>query len=147
MQPVSLLLHRKSRHLTACENLVVATAVSNPHALRGNVSPQRSSGPSPAVASHALALFDVLSRRWALRVVWELSQGDATYRDLASRIPGMSTSVLTDRLRDLRVAGLVDHQHGLGYRLTPDGCDLIALLAPIADWAEHVGFAEGLAHG
>jgi DNA-binding HxlR family transcriptional regulator len=133
--------------LTPCENLVVVTAAKQIHALRGNVSPQRTSGPSPAATSHALALFDALGRRWALRILWELGEADATYRDLAARIPGMSTSVLTDRLRDLRISGLVGHQHGTGYRLTPNGRDLIALLAPVADWAGQVGFAADLADG
>ena len=44
-----------------------------------------------------LALFDVLGRRWALRIVWELRAGAMTYRELAAMVPDMSTSVLTQR--------------------------------------------------
>ena len=54
-----------------------------------------------------MALFDLVGRRWALRIVWELREGDATFRDLAHRCDDVSSSVLRDRLRDLTVAGIV----------------------------------------
>lgn len=86
-------------------------------------------------------LFDVLGRRWALRLVWEMGDVTLTYRELASRLPDMSTSVLTDRLRELRSARLVEHEHG--YRLTPTGQELRTQLVGMRDWAERVGFAAG----
>jgi DNA-binding HxlR family transcriptional regulator len=89
-----------------------------------------------------LALFDVLGRRWALRVLWELRAGGMTYRELAARVPDMSTSVLTQRLRDLRDAGLAEHHHGAGYRVTPHGRELLAHLERLRDWAAQVNFAE-----
>src|SRR5579871_6215725 len=85
-----------------------------------------------------LELFEVIGRRWALRVLWELWQlrdGGLTYRELAARIPGMSTSVLTDRLRELRAAGLAEHERGTGYQLSSHGRDLVALLEPLHEWA------------
>ena len=84
-------------------------------------------------------LFDVLGRRWALRLIWEMSDAALTYRELASRVPDMSTSVLTQRLRELRSARLVEHEHG--YRLTPTGRELRTQLAGMRDWAERVEFA------
>jgi DNA-binding HxlR family transcriptional regulator len=86
-------------------------------------------------------LFDVLGRRWALRVLWETGAEALTYRELAARISGMSTSVLTDRLRELRAAGLVEHVRGSGYRLTPRGHELKAHLEGLRDWARRVRFA------
>jgi DNA-binding HxlR family transcriptional regulator len=86
-------------------------------------------------------LFDVLGRRWALRILWETGADALTYREIAARIPGMSTSVLTDRLRELRAAGLVEHTHGAGYRLTPRGHELKAHLEGLSDWARQVRFA------
>lgn len=87
-----------------------------------------------------LALFDVLGRRWALRIVWELRANAMTYRQLAAKVPDMSTSVLTQRLRDLRAARLVEHERGTGYRLTVQGNDLLAHLAPLREWARRVKF-------
>jgi DNA-binding HxlR family transcriptional regulator len=83
-----------------------------------------------------LELFDVIGRRWALRVLWELRDGGLTYRELAARIPGMSTSVLTDRLRELRAADLAEHERGAGYRLSSHGRDLVAYLEPLRGWAD-----------
>ena len=60
-----------------------------------------------------MALFDLIGRRWALRIVWELREGDATFRDLAHRCDDVSSSVLRDRLRDLTVAGIVERGTGL----------------------------------
>jgi DNA-binding HxlR family transcriptional regulator len=84
-------------------------------------------------------LFDVLGRRWTLRLVWEMGDATLTYRELASRLSEMSTSVLTDRLRELRAARLVEHANG--YRLTPTGQELRTQLGGMREWAEHVGFA------
>jgi DNA-binding HxlR family transcriptional regulator len=82
-----------------------------------------------------LELFEVLGRRWALRVLWELKDGGLTYRELAARVQGMSTSVLTDRLRELRAAGLAEHERGTGYRLSSHGRDLVAHLEQLREWA------------
>ena len=90
--------------------------------------------------SALLALLDLIGRRWALRVVWELRADRLTYRELAARIPEMSTSVLTQRLRDLRAAHLVEHRHGSGYGLAPNGRDLLAQLESMRTWASRVGF-------
>ena len=59
-----------------------------------------------------MALFDLVGRRWALRIVWELREGDATFRDLAHRCDDVSSSVLRDRLRDLTTAGIVERGTG-----------------------------------
>lgn len=82
-----------------------------------------------------MALLDLLGRRWALRVLWELREEPApTFRDLQARCGGVSSSVLTDRLRELAEAGIVSHA-GDGYVLTRPGRDLLARLAPLGEWA------------
>ncbi|WP_353647789.1 helix-turn-helix domain-containing protein [Nakamurella sp. A5-74] len=82
-----------------------------------------------------MALFDLVGRRWALRVVWELLDGDATFRGLAHRCDDVSSSVLRDRLRDLTAAGIVERGDG-GYRLTVDGRELVELLRPLGQWSQ-----------
>ena len=82
-----------------------------------------------------MALLDLLGRRWALRVLWELRGDPApTFRDLQQRTGGVSSSVLTDRLRELTEAGITERGEA-GYRLTPRGRDLLACLAPLGNWA------------
>jgi DNA-binding HxlR family transcriptional regulator len=86
-----------------------------------------------------MALLDLLGRRWALRVLWELRDGPLTFRELQARCGSpsraMSPSVLNGRLTELRDAGIVETA-GQGYRLTPEGRKLIAGLEPLHRWAE-----------
>jgi DNA-binding HxlR family transcriptional regulator len=84
-----------------------------------------------------MALLDLLGRRWALRVLWELRDGSsATFRELQARGGGISSSVLNDRLSELREAGIVAAEPGGGYHLTSEGHDLLAALAPLDAWAK-----------
>jgi DNA-binding HxlR family transcriptional regulator len=82
-----------------------------------------------------MALLDLLGRRWALRILWELRAGDAfTFRELQGRCGDISSSVLNDRLRELRDAGIVTADAG-GYGLSADGRELLEALAPLDAWA------------
>ena len=83
-----------------------------------------------------MALLDLLGRRWALRVLWELRTGESlTFRDLQARCAEVSSSVLNDRLRELRDAGVVVSERGRGYSLTSEGARLLEDLAPLDGWA------------
>lgn len=84
-----------------------------------------------------MALLDLLGRRWALRVLWELRGGGSlTFRELQARCAEVSSSVLNDRLRELREAGIVTATPGEGYSLTREGAQLIDDLAPLDGWAK-----------
>jgi DNA-binding HxlR family transcriptional regulator len=83
-----------------------------------------------------MALLDLLGRRWALRVLWELRDGQpATFRELQTRCGEVSSSVLNDRLRELREAGIVASRSGGGYLLTPAGKELLSALEPLDAWS------------
>jgi len=84
----------------------------------------------------AMALLDLLGRRWALRVLWELRDGQQlTFRELQARSGEISSSVLNDRLRELRDAEIVTGGAG-GYRLTDEGAKLLDAIAPLDEWAK-----------
>jgi DNA-binding HxlR family transcriptional regulator len=84
-----------------------------------------------------MALLDLLGRRWALRILWELrDEQPLTFRDLQARGGGLSSSVLNDRLRELRGAGIVVAESAGGYRLSDDGRELLEALAPLDAWAK-----------
>lgn len=83
-----------------------------------------------------MALLDLLGRRWALRVLWELRHGALNFRELQQACDGMSPSVLNQRTQELREAGLVT-QSGDGYALTESGRALFAALSPLQHWADH----------
>lgn len=81
-----------------------------------------------------MALLDLLGRRWALRILWELRTEQPTFRELRRRCDEVSSSVLSTRLRELGEAGIVAHT-GSGYTLTPAGRDLLTRLRPLNEWA------------
>ena len=82
-----------------------------------------------------MAALDLLGRRWALRVLWELRDGPMSFRELRERCDRMSTSVLNQRLAELREAGLVEAGEG-GYALTRTGAQLHEALMPLDGWAK-----------
>ena len=87
-----------------------------------------------------MALLDLLGRRWALRILWELRDEPATtFRDLQVRCGDVSSSVLNQRLRELRGGGIIAIGDPNGYQLTDQGRDLLGALAPIDEWATHWG--------
>jgi DNA-binding HxlR family transcriptional regulator len=82
-----------------------------------------------------MALLDLLGRRWALRVIWELrEERRLNFRDLLAACE-VSPSVLNTRLAELRDSGIVEHGES-GYALTPAGNDLLDKMLPLHDWAE-----------
>jgi DNA-binding HxlR family transcriptional regulator len=82
-----------------------------------------------------MALLDLLGRRWALRTIWELRDGPSSFRELQERCDGMSSSVLNQRLAELRQAGIVELGEG-GYGLTAEGRRLLDAYGPLDAWAE-----------
>ncbi len=82
-----------------------------------------------------MAAFDLLGRRWSLRLLWELRDGPVGARGLLERCDGLSSSVLYDRLRELIAAQLVAQDDDGAYALTELGADLGSALAPLDEWA------------
>jgi len=84
-----------------------------------------------------MALLDLLGRRWTLRVIWELREGPLTFRELQSRAGAISSSVLNQRLAELRQAGAIERcADASGYRLTAEGRRLLDIYPPVQAWAE-----------
>src|SRR5690349_9948928 len=77
-----------------------------------------------------MAALDLLGRRWALRVLWELRDGALGARALRDRCDRMSPSVLYQRLEELQVAGLLRQTDDQRYELTEIGRALGAALKP-----------------
>ena len=83
-----------------------------------------------------MALFDLLGRRWTLRIFWELRDESLTFNGLQRRCDGMSTSVLSQRLKELQAAALIEKRDNGMYALSEDGVTLLGYLSPLNDWAE-----------
>lgn len=81
-----------------------------------------------------MVAFELLGRRGALRVLWELRGEPLTFRALlqaADSNPG----ALNTRLAELRAAGLVGHS-AAGYALSDEGQRCLGALEPLAEWAQ-----------
>jgi len=83
-----------------------------------------------------MVLLDLLGRRWALRILWELREATLTSRALREACDDASPTVLQARLADLRQAGFVELIPGSGYRLTELGWELNDTFLPLHKFAE-----------
>jgi DNA-binding HxlR family transcriptional regulator len=80
-------------------------------------------------------VLELLGRRWALRLVWELRRSTLSFSELRART-GISPSVLSLRLRDLGKAGVLERDTGRRYRLSGRGRELARILYELNRWAE-----------
>jgi DNA-binding HxlR family transcriptional regulator len=87
-----------------------------------------------ATGKPIMAALDLLGRRGALRIVWELRDGAVlTFRALQAAAD-LPPGTLNTRLAELRAADVVSAE--AGYRLTARGADLIEALAPLLSWSQ-----------
>jgi DNA-binding HxlR family transcriptional regulator len=109
----------------------------------------QSTAPTATLADECVAAdaslvraFDLLGKRWTGVLLGTLRGGPAGFRALARAVPGISDSVLSDRLRELTEAGLVARTVKEGppvsvaYTLTEAGRELLPALEQIGRWAE-----------
>jgi DNA-binding HxlR family transcriptional regulator len=87
---------------------------------------------------------DVVGERWTLLVVRELLFGPKRFSDLVRGLPGMSQNVLSQRLRELAGAGLVERRRlgppvsGQVYELTEHGGALRPVVIELARWGSRI---------
>jgi DNA-binding HxlR family transcriptional regulator len=86
-------------------------------------------------------VLDLLGRRWAMRLVWELRRDAVSFSELRRRIE-ISPSVLSTRLAELSTAGIVERERSRRYRLTGRGRALARMLYEINRWAEAAGVSS-----
>jgi DNA-binding HxlR family transcriptional regulator len=82
---------------------------------------------------------EILGDRWTLLIVREMLGGASGFNELQRGLPGISRSVLADRMRGLERAEVIERRTGpkgrtLEYRLTPAGLDLQPVVQAIGEW-------------
>ena len=82
---------------------------------------------------------EVLGDRWTLLIVREMLGGVSGFNQLQRGLPGISRSVLSDRMRRLERAEVVERRTGpkgrtLEYRLTAAGRDLRPVVQAVGEW-------------
>lgn len=90
---------------------------------------------------------DVIADRWTPLIVRELVLGNTRFNDIARCLPGISRSLLVQRLRHLERKGVVELQpsrtgKGNEYHLTPAGKDLQTVIDVMGRWSIEWLFGE-----
>jgi DNA-binding HxlR family transcriptional regulator len=83
---------------------------------------------------------DVVGDRWNLLIVRQLLMAPARYRELLDGLPGVATNLLSDRLRELESAGVVERRLGdegnsVVYALTLWGAELREPIEGLIRWS------------
>jgi DNA-binding HxlR family transcriptional regulator len=94
-----------------------------------------------------------LGERWTLLIIRDLLRGPKKFQELGESLSGVAPGVLSRRLKDLEVFGIVqrnvyvDHPPRAEYTLTEKGRDLRPIVASLAVWgARHMPGGRVLRH-
>ena len=83
-----------------------------------------------------IAALNLLSRRWILRIIWELRDGALGFRDLQTRCEKMSPDTLSTRLNELKVAGIVKSNGQGHWQLSSIGHEMEPALSALNGWSQ-----------
>jgi DNA-binding HxlR family transcriptional regulator len=84
---------------------------------------------------------DLLERRWQLSILYAALTGALRFNEFADAVAGISPRMLSERLRDLEAAGLVQREvlptspPTVEYRLTIKGRRLAPIIEAMRDYA------------
>ena len=112
------------------ESIEVETVVKG-RALSGVIDPDC---PGRALLGH-------VTSRWGVLVIVALSDGTMRWGELRRLLTGVTEKMLSQTLHTLEADGIVAREAHpvvpprVDYSLTDRGCELAALLRPLADWA------------
>lgn len=96
---------------------------------------QTSMGGAPGPGLRAAS--QLLARPWTLLIVAVIAAGPCRFTELAVTLDGISTNLLTDRLKMLTAAGLIergDHGREVVYSLSDSGAGLRPALTHLEQW-------------
>ena len=89
---------------------------------------------------------EVLAERWVPLIVRELVLGGRRFNEIDRGLPGISRSLLKQRLDHLERKGVVERVElpgrGHEYRLTPAGQDLEGVIMAVGEWTVRWMFTE-----
>lgn len=87
------------------------------------------------------AAIELIGKRWTGAIVSALTDGPKRFGELGKVVPGLSDRLLSQRLRELEDAGVVEREVEPGtpvkvsYSLTGKGADLGPAIAELKAWA------------
>lgn len=86
--------------------------------------------------------FQILGKRWSALIIEVLYHKDCRFSDLSREIEELSDRVLTERLKELEIEGIVEKNHQceeaakFTYRLTNKGRELAHATKSLKNWAD-----------
>lgn len=93
------------------------------------------------VCPHFHAAIELIGKRWTGAILCALTEGPQRFAELTRAVPGLSDRLLSRRLRELEVEGLVEREVEPGapvrviYSLTEKGADLGPAITELRQWA------------
>lgn len=87
---------------------------------------------------------ELIRARWKVNIIWNLIQGVNRYGLIKRSIPGISEKMLTQRLKDLELDGLIIRKDfktippHVEYYLSESGNELIPVLHKLCEWGTAV---------
>ena len=94
------------------------------------------------VCRHYRVAADMLGKRWTPQILRGLLSGVTRYTDLKEGVAPISDALLSDRLKELELLGIVRREVTpstpvrISYGLTTKGEDLAGVIGELAEWAE-----------
>jgi DNA-binding HxlR family transcriptional regulator len=91
---------------------------------------------------------EILCTRWTVVLLRELVAGSTRFNDLRRGVPRMSPALLSQRLKELECAGVVERgENGQDYRLTEAGRELAPVVEAFGIWGQRwVSYELSLEH-
>lgn len=94
------------------------------------------------VCPHFHAAIELVGRRWSGAILYTLIGAELRFADIARAVPGLSDRLLSTRLREFELEGLVERSVEPGtpvrvtYRLTEKGASLEPAIRELRSWAD-----------
>lgn len=92
---------------------------------------------------------EIIGGRWTGSIIRSMLAGAARYSEILAAVPGLSDRLLSERLKQLELEGIVARSVvpstpvQIEYRLTDKGLDLAAVVRSVNEWAQAWGPQEG----
>ncbi|MEQ8228861.1 MAG: helix-turn-helix domain-containing protein [Rhodospirillales bacterium] len=111
---------------------------------------RKSKAPPPPFGCPLAECMSILGKAWAVNLIWFLSAGPRRFNELLNDIQGISSKVLSTRLREMEEDGVITRSvkptspPTVEYALTDLGSDLIPAITAIAEVGHKLKVRKGL---
>jgi len=96
---------------------------------------------------HFHRAIELIGRRWTGAILQSMLAGQTRFSDIRDSIPGLSDRLLTERLKELEEASVVERctaTRDIHYHLTDVGSEIEPVLASVGEWAKALSSATPL---